>query len=109
MAVAIAMHNIPEGISISVPIYYATGSRVKALGYTLISALSEPLGALLSYLVLARFVNDFMLGILYSLIAGIMIEISVVNLFPTSLSYNCKKITWGFTIVGILFMLAKFL
>ena len=29
IAVAIAIHNIPEGIAVSVPIYYATGSRKK--------------------------------------------------------------------------------
>ncbi len=28
-AVAIAMHNIPEGICVAMPIYYATGSRWK--------------------------------------------------------------------------------
>ena len=29
IAVAVALHNIPEGISVSVPIYYATGNRKK--------------------------------------------------------------------------------
>lgn len=32
MALAIALHNIPEGIIIAAPIYAATGSRWKALG-----------------------------------------------------------------------------
>ena len=30
IAVAIAIHNIPEGMSVSVPIYFATGNRKKA-------------------------------------------------------------------------------
>ena len=30
IAVAIAIHNIPEGIAVSVPVYYATGDRAKA-------------------------------------------------------------------------------
>ena len=30
IAVAIAIHNIPEGIAVSAPIYKATGSRKKA-------------------------------------------------------------------------------
>ena len=29
LAVAIAMHNIPEGICVAMPIYYATGSKWK--------------------------------------------------------------------------------
>ena len=31
-AVAIAMHNIPEGICVAMPIYYATGSKWKVGG-----------------------------------------------------------------------------
>jgi zinc transporter ZupT len=31
MALAIALHNIPEGIIIAAPIYAATGSRWKAM------------------------------------------------------------------------------
>ena len=33
IACAIAIHNIPEGISVSVPIYYATGNRKRAFGF----------------------------------------------------------------------------
>jgi ZIP family zinc transporter len=32
-ALAIAIHNIPEGIAVSVPIYYATKNRKKPFGY----------------------------------------------------------------------------
>jgi ZIP family zinc transporter len=48
VAVAIALHNIPEGISVSVPIFYATGNRRKAFLYSLISGLAEPLGAVIA-------------------------------------------------------------
>ncbi len=52
IAVAIALHNIPEGISVSVPIYHATGDRKKAFMYSLLSGLAEPLGAGVAYLIL---------------------------------------------------------
>ena len=45
IVVAIAIHNIPEGIAVSVPIYQATGSRSKAFRYSFLSGLAEPLGA----------------------------------------------------------------
>ena len=44
---AIAIHNIPAGIAIAIPIYYATRSKGKALLYATLSGLSEVLGALL--------------------------------------------------------------
>ena len=52
IAIAIALHNIPEGISISVPIFYATGSRKKAFFYSVLSGLAEPVGALVAYAVI---------------------------------------------------------
>jgi ZIP family zinc transporter len=52
IAVAIALHNIPEGISVSVPIFYATGNRKKAFTYSFLSGLAEPVGAGIAYLAL---------------------------------------------------------
>ena len=46
---AIAIHNIPEGIAVAIPIYYATKSKGKALLYATLSGLSEPVGALLCW------------------------------------------------------------
>jgi ZIP family zinc transporter len=107
LCIAIALHNIPEGISISIPIYYSTKSRGKALIYTFISGISEVFGALLTYLFLSNFINDRIMGFLFSLIAGIMIQISIYELIPTSLSYNNKKTTCIFFIIGVLFMLVN--
>ena len=102
LTLAIAFHNIPEGISISVPIYYATKSKSKAFIYTLISALSEPFGALIAFIFLKQFINNFILGILFSMIAGIMVNISIYELLPTSFKYKNKGLSILFIIIGIL-------
>ena len=104
LTIAIALHNIPEGISIAIPIYYSTKSRGKAFIYTLFSALSEPLGALLAFLFLSKIMNNFIMGILMSLIAGIMLQISFYELIPTSFKYKNKKLSLSFFMIGILFM-----
>lgn len=57
IAIAIALHNIPEGISVSVPIFYATGNRKKAFIYSFLSGLAEPVGAGIAYLALRIFVG----------------------------------------------------
>ena len=105
LTIAIALHNIPEGISIALPIYYGSKSRGKALIYTLFSALSEPLGALLAYLFLSKTITNNIMGILMSLIAGIMIQISIYELLPTSLKFKNKKLTILSFILGIFFMI----
>ena len=52
---AIAIHNIPEGIAVAIPIYYATKSKGKALLYATLSGLSEPVGASLCWGIAAIF------------------------------------------------------
>lgn len=88
IAIAIAIHNIPEGIAVSVPVYYATGSRKTAFRWSLLSGLSEPLGALVGYLVLSAVLNDVVFGILFAAVAGIMVFISLDELLPTAREYG---------------------
>ena len=108
LTIAIALHNIPEGISISIPIYYSTNNKFKAFLYTLISGMSEPLGAIISYLFLSRFVNDTILGIIYSIIAGMMINISINELYKEAANYN-KKHTFIHFIIGSVIMILNHL
>ena len=55
---AISIHNIPEGIAVAIPIYYATKSKAKALIYATLSGFSEVIGALLCVAVTAIFHVD---------------------------------------------------
>lgn len=88
ITVAIAIHNIPEGIAVSVPVYYATGSRKKAFLYSFLSGLSEPIGAVIGYLVLMPFINDLVFGIIFAAVAGIMVFISLDELLPSAREYG---------------------
>lgn len=84
IAIAIALHNIPEGIAVSVPIYCATGSRRQAFRWSFLSGLSEPLGALICFIVLLPYLNDTVLGVINAMVAGIMVFISLDKLLPSA-------------------------
>ncbi len=88
IAVAIAIHNIPEGISVSVPVYFATGSKKKAFWLSFLSGVSEPIGALIGYLLLRPFLTETTFGILFAAVAGIMVFISLDELLPTAREYG---------------------
>jgi len=57
IAIAIAIHNIPEGIAVSAPIYKATGNRKKAFLWSFLSGVTEPAGAILTAFVLLPFMS----------------------------------------------------
>jgi ZIP family zinc transporter len=88
LAAAIAIHNIPEGVSIAIPVYYATGSRAKAVGATALSALAEPAGAIIGYLILAPFLSPFVFGAVFGAIAGSMVFLALDELMPEAKRYS---------------------
>jgi ZIP family zinc transporter len=104
IAVAIAIHNIPEGIAVSVPIFYATGDRKKAFIYSFLSGLSEPVGALIGYLILMQFLTDTVFGILFASVAGIMVFISLDELLPSAEEYGEHHLTIYGLVAGMIVM-----
>ncbi|NLM46154.1 MAG: zinc transporter ZupT [Firmicutes bacterium] len=104
VAVAIAVHNIPEGIAVFVPVYLATGNRRKAFLLSFLSGLSEPVGALVGYFFLLPFYNDVLSGIIFALVAGIMVFISLDELLPTAREYGEAHLAIYGVTAGMLIM-----
>jgi len=88
IALAVGLHNIPEGIAVAVPVYYATGSRRRAFTWSFLSGLAEPVGALFAYLVLSMVLGPAVRGLLLGAVAGIMVFISLDELLPTAREYG---------------------
>ena len=114
-ALAIAIHNFPEGlatftsairdpalgIAITVAIAYTISPRDSGIGacilchrqqekiaLSFLSGLSEPVGAIIGYLILYPFFNDVIYGVLFAAVAGIMVFISLDELLPTAREYG---------------------
>lgn len=104
IGIAIAIHNIPEGISVSVPIYYATRNRHRAFVLSLLSGLSEPVGAALAYLLLRPYLSSGVLGITFALVAGVMVYISLDELLPTAREYGTSHQVLGGLLAGMAVM-----
>jgi ZIP family zinc transporter len=88
IAAAIAIHNIPEGIAVSVPVFYATGDRKKAFWYSFLSGVAEPVGALIAYFFLMPFMSHQLMGCVFAVVAGIMVYISLDELLPAAHEYG---------------------
>lgn len=104
IALAIAVHDIPEGIVTASPYYYCTKKRLKSF---LVSA-STGLATILGYLIALftfPFVSSEAISLVVGATAGLMIYISCDELIPTSCS---KGAMWSHAsifslIAGVLF------
>lgn len=104
IAFAIAIHNIPEGMAVSLPIYHSTGDRKKAFYYAAGSGLAEPVGAIIGFFLLLPLMGDATLGIIFGMVAGIMVYISFDELLPSARVYGNEHTTIGGIVLGMFVM-----
>jgi ZIP family zinc transporter len=109
IAIAIAIHNIPEGIVVSVPIFYATSNKNKAFFYSFLSGISEPVGAVIGYLILLPFLTRAVLAATLAFAAGVMVYISLDELLPMAHRYGHGHLAIIGTVLGMLIMAVSLL
>jgi len=104
MALAIALHNIPEGIAVALPIYTATHNRRSALSWTLVAGLAEPIGTLLGIALILTFPAPWLIGGLFGAVAGIMLYISFDEILPMAYQYDKGHIAIYGVLTGMIMM-----
>ena len=99
LAIGIAIHNIPEGLAVALPMYYATGNRTKAFICGTLSGLTEIIAALLGWAVLANAFSATLYAVVFGIVSGMMVLISIRELLPTAHRYDPedKYVTLSFT------------
>ncbi|GMH34946.1 hypothetical protein BSKO_02807 [Bryopsis sp. KO-2023] len=109
IAVAVALHNLPEGLVVAMPLYYSTGSRLKGVMWAFLSGVSEPIGGLFGWVVLAN-MGEVAYAVLFAIVAGMMVYIAVSELIPTALRFDpVDKYVTKSCFVGMAVMAASLL
>ncbi len=98
-----------EGIAVSVPIFYATGSRRQAFTYSFLAGVAEPVGALIGYVLLLPFLTPALLSSVIAFVAGIMIYISLDEILPLAHRYGREHLVIIGLGIGMLVMASSLL
>lgn len=109
IAIAIALHNIPEGVAVAVPLSRGTGNRWRAAGWATLSGLAEPLGALVGFALIAPFMGPQTMGLSYAAVAGIMVFISIDKLMPSAIQTGHHHVSVYWMMGGMGLMAASLL
>ena len=102
IAIAIAIHNIPEGICTSAPYYAATGKKLKSFLLSSSTALPVIFGFLFARFIFSN-ISEVAIGFIAAATAGLMIYISVDELIPSSCSKVCNHRTIFSFMAGVIF------
>ncbi|WP_432407885.1 ZIP family metal transporter [Wukongibacter sp. M2B1] len=104
IALAIAIHNIPEGICTSAPYYHCTKNRLKSFLVSSTTALPILVGFIFANF-LFKNISPTLIGLIIGATAGLMIYICADELIPTSCCKTTNHSTIFSLIAGILFVI----
>lgn len=105
LGVAIAIHNIPEGLCVAMPIYYASGSKKKALLWCFLSGITEPIGGILGFAALQPAMTPVVFGVIFGIVGGMMVFIVCHELLPSAHRYMANDAaTTSWLVAGMVIM-----
>ena len=109
IALAIVLHNIPEGISTAAPIYYATGSKLKAFLFAFFAGHVQVVGALIAWLLMRNVFDDMdaFFGISFAVVAGIMVYVAIHQLLPAAQKFGKHHVVMKWLFAGMAVMAAS--
>ena len=107
IALAIAIHNIPEGICTSAPHYYPYGNRLKSFIVSSLSALPIVAGYIVARYLFVQITPQTM-SVMVGATAGLMIYVSADELMPAAQNNSGWRTVLFFMLGIISVMLLKF-
>ncbi|RLN90573.1 hypothetical protein BBJ28_00025800, partial [Nothophytophthora sp. Chile5] len=90
LSIGIILHNLPEGVAIAAPVYYATGSKLQAFKWTAISGIAQPIGAGVGWAAVSGGMSYALEASLYAVVAGMLTCIAAKELLPGAYRFDPK-------------------
>ena len=88
MTIAISIHNVPEGVAISIPLRAMGVSEWRMVGAAVFSSLPQPLGAVIAF-VFVRWAKAF-LPFGFGFAAGAMVYLVLAEFIPEALAVGAN-------------------
>lgn len=100
VAIVIALHNVPEGMAVATPLVSGGVKPVKAVFLSLLAGFATVIGALIGALV--GEISEIATGICLSLASGAMLYVTLNEILPEAIDANENKLPSVSLLVGII-------
>ena len=106
LVLSIIVHNFPEGMTIGALFNKISDSmnRRRAIFYSVIASLFEPIGALMAYIFILKYSNPVFTGILKAFLSGLLVATALNELIPNSQLKGNRKVSVQSIILGMFIM-----
>ncbi|GAB0491400.1 hypothetical protein MMPV_002653 [Pyropia vietnamensis] len=88
LAFAVGLENVPEGMAIAFPLYFATRSRWVAVGAALASGLFEPAGVAVVAAFMRPWFGQELVSSALAVLSGIMVFLSACEMLPLAVKHS---------------------
>ncbi|MDY6766235.1 MAG: ZIP family metal transporter, partial [Candidatus Nanohaloarchaea archaeon] len=102
LALVIAIHNIPEGLAISIPLKAEGVSTWRCVGYAVLSSVPQPIAAVAIVLLTELLRNYLAIG--FGFAAGAMLALVTLEMTPEGLEYGQNTTFAAGSAIGIVLM-----
>lgn len=106
LVMSIIVHNFPEGMTIGALFNKIsdTMGRRKAVLYSVIASLFEPIGAITAYFFIMKYSTPVLTGILKALLSGLLVATALNELIPNSQLKGTRRISVQSIVAGMFIM-----
>ncbi len=106
LVMSIIVHNFPEGMTIGALFnkISETMGRRKAILYSVIASVCEPLGAIMAYVFILKYSTPVLNGILKAFLSGLLVATALNELIPNSQLKGNRRISVQSIIAGMFIM-----
>jgi ZIP family zinc transporter len=101
---AIALQNVPEGTSVSIPMESAGFSRAQQFWAAVLTSAPQPFGAVVAFLLVEQVAG--LLAFSFSFAAGAMLSLVIVELLPQAFTREGWRLATAGSLLGGALMLA---
>lgn len=106
LVMSIIVHNFPEGMTIGALFNKIsdTMGRRKAVLYSVIASLFEPIGAVMAYVFILKYSNPVFTGMLKAFLSGLLVATALNELIPNSQLKGNRRISVQSIVAGMFIM-----
>ena len=109
LSVGVGFHNLPLGMVIATTFYQANQSKKKTILFTSLLSLSTLCGGVIMFLLNTKTLNPIVLGLFLSVTLGMLIFISLSELYPRMKEIKDKETKNMGLLVGFILLLISWL
>ncbi len=100
ISIVICIHNIPEGMAIAVPMVAGGGKKIKSIVMSVLAGAFTIIGGVIG--IWLGNISGVVTSFFLAFAAGAMLQVTMCEMLPDSIAIDCSKRPFVYTLLGVI-------